>query len=358
MTMRLITDWFKRTFSDPQIVFLSLSLLVGFGIVLSIGDMLVPVIASAVIAYLLEDIVVRLERCGITRGVSSSLVFVVFILCVTLVMFGLLPLLSRQVTQLVQQLPTMISAGQQALMALPEHYPDIISPAQVQDLLELIRQEVASFGQQVVSVSLASVIGLLTIVLYVILMPLLIFFFLKDKTKILGWFSRFMPEEQGLAVWVWTEVDKQITNYMNGKFWEILIVSAVSFAVFISLGLQYAMLLAVLVGLSVVIPFLGATLVTVPVLLVAWFQWGWGPDFIWLAVSYCIVQLLDGNLLVPVLFSEAVNLHPVAIIVAILVFGGIWGLWGVFFAIPLATLVNAILQALSKHATPHESMES
>ena len=358
MTMRLITDWFKRTFSDPQIVFLSLSLLVGFGIVLSIGDMLVPVIASAVIAYLLEDIVVRLERCGITRGVSSSLVFVVFILCVTLVMFGLLPLLSRQVTQLVQQLPTMISAGQQALMALPEHYPDIISPAQVQDLLELIRQEVASFGQQVVSVSLASVIGLLTIVLYVILMPLLIFFFLKDKTKILAWFSRFMPEEQGLAVWVWTEVDKQITNYMNGKFWEILIVSAVSFAVFISLGLQYAMLLAVLVGLSVVIPFLGATLVTVPVLLVAWFQWGWGPDFIWLAVSYCIVQLLDGNLLVPVLFSEAVNLHPVAIIVAILVFGGIWGLWGVFFAIPLATLVNAILQALSKHATPHESMVS
>lgn len=356
--MRLITDWFKRTFSDPQIVFLSLSLLVGFGIVLSIGDMLVPVIASAVIAYLLEDIVVRLERCGITRGVSSSLVFVVFILCVTLVMFGLLPLLSRQVTQLVQQLPTMISAGQQALMALPEHYPDIISPAQVQDLLELIRQEVASFGQQVVSVSLASVIGLLTIVLYVILMPLLIFFFLKDKTKILAWFSRFMPEEQGLAVWVWTEVDKQITNYMNGKFWEILIVSAVSFAVFISLGLQYAMLLAVLVGLSVVIPFLGATLVTVPVLLVAWFQWGWGPDFIWLAVSYCIVQLLDGNLLVPVLFSEAVNLHPVAIIVAILVFGGIWGLWGVFFAIPLATLVNAILQALSKHATPHESMVS
>ena len=70
------------------------------------------------------------------------------------------------------------------------------------------------------------------------------------------------------------------------------------------------------------------------------------------------MQLLDGNLLVPVLFSEAVNLHPVAIIVAILVFGGIWGLWGVFFAIPLATLVNAILQALSKHATPHESMVS
>ena len=350
--MRLITDWFKRTFTDPQIVFLSLMLLASFGIVLGIGDMLAPVLASAVIAYLLETMVATLERRGISRKVSSSLVFVVFMVCLALVLFGLLPLLSRQVTQLVQQLPAMISAGQQALMALPEHYPDIISPAQVQDVLDLIRQEVTSFGQQVVSVSLASVIGLLTMIVYLVLMPLLIFFFLKDKVKILAWFSRFMPEERSLATWVWVEVDKQITNYMNGKFWEILIVWGVSFAVFSSFGLQYAMLLALLVGLSVVIPFLGATLVTIPVLLVAWFQWGWGPDFMWLAVSYFIVQILDGNLLVPVLFSEAVNLHPVAIIVAILVFGGFWGLWGVFFAIPLATLVNAIL-----HAWPQQTIQ-
>jgi putative permease len=83
----------------------------------------------------------------------------------------------------------------------------------------------------------------------------------------------------------------------------------------------------------------------VPVALVAWFQWGWGPDFAWLMVAYGIIQALDGNVLVPLLFSEVVNLHPVAIIVAILVFGGLWGFWGVFFAIPLATLVSAILVA-------------
>jgi putative permease len=62
-------------------------------------------------------------------------------------------------------------------------------------------------------------------------------------------------------------------------------------------------------------------------------------------LAYGIVQALDGNVLVPLLFSEAVNLHPVAIIVAVLVFGGLWGLWGVFFAIPLATLVKAVLNA-------------
>jgi putative permease len=61
--------------------------------------------------------------------------------------------------------------------------------------------------------------------------------------------------------------------------------------------------------------------------------------------AYLVIQVLDGNVLVPLLFSEAVNLHPVAIVIAVLFFGGVWGLWGVFFAIPLATMVNALLSA-------------
>jgi putative permease len=78
---------------------------------------------------------------------------------------------------------------------------------------------------------------------------------------------------------------------------------------------------------------------------VAWFQWGWSSDFIYLGITYLVIQAIDGNVLVPLLFSEVVNLHPVAIIVAILVFGGLWGFWGVFFAIPLGTLVKAVLTA-------------
>ncbi len=111
------------------------------------------------------------------------------------------------------------------------------------------------------------------------------------------------------------------------------------------MGLNYPALLAVANGLSVIIPYIGATLVTVPVLLVAFFQWGLSHDFYYLLLAYGVIQTLDGVLLVPLLFSEAVNLHPVAIIVAILFFGGLWGFWGVFFAIPLATLVRAVLSA-------------
>lgn len=144
---------------------------------------------------------------------------------------------------------------------------------------------------------------------------------------------------------IWSEMDVQFANYVRGKAIEILIVGIASFIAFLILDLNYAALLALLVGLSVLIPYIGATVVTLPVLLVGYMQWGYSPDFLWLFVVYGTIQLIDGNMLVPLLFSEVVNLHPVAIIVAVLLFGGIWGFWGVFFAIPLATLVKAVYNA-------------
>jgi putative permease len=140
-------------------------------------------------------------------------------------------------------------------------------------------------------------------------------------------------------------VNAQIANYVRGKVWEILIVGAVSYITFSLMGLQYALLLPTLVGLSVIIPYIGAAVVTIPIALVAYFQWGWSAQFAYVMIAYGVIQALDGNVLVPLLFSEVVDLHPIAIIVAVLVFGGIWGLWGLFFAIPLATLVQAVLKA-------------
>jgi putative permease len=281
-------------------------------------------------------------------------VFIAFLLFVILILFVLLPELSRQVTQLFQQIPAMIGEGQKLLMRLPERYPDIISAAQVQEIFTVLRGEIATFGQRVVSLSLSSVVGIITLLVYLILMPMLVFFFLKDKRIILDWALGLLPRNRTFAGSVWRDMDEQIANYVRGKFWEIIIVGSVSFVAFTFMGLQYAMLLAVLVGLSVIIPYIGAAVVTFPVILIAWFQWGWGNDFIWLSVAYFVIQALDGNVLVPLLFSEVVNLHPVAIIVAILVFGGLWGFWGVFFAIPLATLVQAVIRSWPSKVLPSD----
>jgi putative permease len=348
--MQVIAAWFRRYFSDPQVVFLAVILVTGFAVVLTMGHMLAPVLASIVIAYLLEGIVVFLQRRAWPRLVAVLVVYIAFLLFVVLVLFGVIPVVSRQVTELVQQLPSMLSEGLMSLTELPERYPEVVTAEQVQQIIGTIRAEITNFGQQVLSWSLASVVGVITILIYMILVPLLVFFFLKDQALIIGWFKRYLPRHRRIAGTVWRDVDRQISNYVRGKFWEILIVWSVSYVTFYTFGLNYAMLLGLLVGLSVIVPYIGASVVTLPVLLVAWFQWGWSSDFAWLALAYFVIQALDGNVLVPLLFSEVVDLHPVAIIVAILVFGGLWGFWGVFFAIPLATLVQAILSAWPRHA--------
>ncbi|MDH5784510.1 MAG: AI-2E family transporter [Chromatiales bacterium] len=342
--MNLIKEWFQRYFSDPQAVVLALLLLIGFSVVVFMGEMLAPVLASLVIAFLLDGIIDAIQRYGAPRTRIVILVFLIFMTFIFFLLFGVIPLMWGQVLELIRELPNYVSRGQAALLQLPQHYP-LITESQITEITGLIQKEITTLGQRILSLSLSSIPGMITVLVYLILVPLLVFFFLKDKNLIIQWITSFLPAERKLSTDVWRDVDVQLGNYVRGKFWEILIVGISTFIVFSLLGIKYAILLSVLVGLSVVVPYIGAAVVTIPVALVAWFQWGWGGDFLWLMVAYGIIQALDGNVLVPILFSEVVNLHPVAIIVAILVFGGLWGFWGVFFAIPLATLVSAILVA-------------
>ncbi len=340
-----IREWFRRHFSNPQVVSLALFLVAGFVIIATLGNMLAPVLASVVIAYLLEGLVRAMEKRGARRTLAVTLVFLVFLAVLLFMLLGLLPRVSHQLTQLIQQFPDMVARGHQTLMLLPDKYPNFVSEEQIGQLITAIRTEVALFGQRVLSASFASLVGIITVMVYLILLPMLVFFFLKDKQHIVNWITGYLPRDRALSAAVWQDVDRQIGNYVRGKAWEIFIVGGVSYLTFVMMGLQYAALLATLVGLSVIIPYIGATVVTLPIALIAYFQWGWNADFAWLMVAYLIIQALDGNVLVPLLFSEVVNLHPIAIIVAVLLFGGLWGFWGVFFAIPLATLVQAVLKA-------------
>ena len=352
--MNIVRAWFERNFSDPQTVILVLLLLTAFVVVFYMGGMLAPLLASVVIAYLLEAVVQMLERRKVPRLPAVLVVFTLFIVVFLFLVLWLVPLLSSQLAQFTQELPRFLDAGRQHLLRLPELYPQLVSETQVKEIVNTLQKELAGLGQSLLSLSLSSIPGLIALAVYLILVPLLVFFFLKDKAKILDWIGSYLPRQRGLAVRVWTEVDQQIGNYIRGKFSEILIVGVTTYLVFIVLGLNYAVLLAVLVGLSVIIPYIGATVVTIPVAMVGFFQWGWSYDFAVVMVAYGIIQALDGNVVVPLLFSEAVNLHPVAIILAILVFGGLWGFWGVFFAIPLATVVKAVLSAWPKHPAVEE----
>jgi putative permease len=354
----VIHAWYRRNFSDPQAVILVILLVAGFSVVLFAGDILAPVLVALILAYLLEGVVMALERWRVPRLAAVSFVVLGFIFLAVIILLGLVPLLSRQVAQLIREIPGMVSQGQQALLRLPEMYPTLFTEEQVRELIGTLHAEVADFGRAVLSVSLSQAVSVFTFIIYVILVPLLVFFMLKDKDRMLAWAQDFLPRRRELSFQVWQEVDDKIGNYIRGKVVEIVIVWFVSYVTFALMGLNYSLLLSFVVGISVIVPYVGAISATIPIALIGYFQWGFAPEFWWLLLAYQIIQLLDGNVLVPVLFSEVVNLHPVAIIVAVLFFGGIWGIWGVFFAIPLATLVQAVLNAWPRVQPPEDEPDS
>jgi len=342
----LLMAWYRRYLSDPQAVLLLVLLVIGFTVVLTMGHMLAPVLAAVVIAYLLESLVQVLRRRGIRRIVAVVIVWLVFVAFLLFLVVGMIPLLSAQIAQFIPEVANYWAQAEKFLYTLPEKY-SFISQEQIKIIAHDLQEFISVGGKKVLATASLQFIttGAITVIIYLILLPLMVFFFLKDKWLILNWLGGFLPRDRSLATQVWVEMDKQLGNYVRGKVWEIMIVGSVSYVVFALFGLKYAFLLAVVNGLSVIIPYIGATLVTIPIAAVAFFQWGLSVEFAWLFIAYLIIQALDGNLLVPYLFGNVVNVHPIAIIISILVFGGLWGFWGVFFAIPLATLVNALLRA-------------
>ena len=171
-----IKAWLERHLADRQVVGLAAVLAGGFAIIYLAGGILAPVIASLIVAYLLEPSVGGLERRRVPRLGTVAVVFTAFVTTLVVVTFALLPMLSRQATQLAQQLPAMMTRGQDLLLALPQTYPELFSEAQVREVVAQVRAEALALGQRALEASLASVVGLLTALVYLILMPLMVFF--------------------------------------------------------------------------------------------------------------------------------------------------------------------------------------
>jgi putative permease len=319
-------------------------LLSSFLFIYLFGSILLPVLVSIVVAFLLNGLLSTLRSINLSHRISLFLtLFTFFSFYVSL--FFLLPSLGKQINSLIQSMPLIAIAFQENLELLSQAYPEIFSEDGVNTLFANLTSQFSSLLNNALGQLAGTISFLISTVFFVVLVPIMVFFFLKDKEVLLPMLTVLLPTKRGFMNTVFSEMNQQLFNYVTGKFIEMIIVGSVSYAVFLILGLPYAVLISILVGLSVIIPFFGAFLVTIPVLLVGLYEWGLSDTFYWLLALYLIIQILDGNVLVPVLFSSRNNLHPVIILIAVLFFGGIWGFWGLFFAIPLATFIKAIFNA-------------
>ena len=343
--LRIFNDLYKRYFSEEEALIFTLLIIIGIVVMMTMGGVIAPLLWSLVLSFILQGLVNSLVKMNVPYRLSVYLTYLIFLSVMVIIIFLLLPFTWGRLGLFIDELPNMMSQLRTSLLLLPQNYPELFTEAQIQGWINSLQDMLGQIGQSVLSYSVSSITRLVTILVYTILVPILVFFMLKDADKLLNWFENWLPDKKPIMAQIWQEMNGQLANYIRGKALEIMIVGISSYIVFAVLDLNYSVLLAFITGFSVVIPYIGATVVAIPVFLAALFQWGFGTELNQVMFAYIVLQMLDGNLLVPLIFSETVKLHPLAIIIAILFFGGIWGFWGVFFAIPLATFIKAIIRA-------------
>ena len=337
-----INNLFRKIFSNEETLVFGMLLTAAFLILFFLGNILTPFLISIIFAYLLVGMQKRLEDYGLNSTIALIFTFSFFLLLGIALMVWLGPLVYQQLQSLILEIPKWVNAFMIFAQNVPEKYPDLVSSDQITAFLQSLSGQITATSQDFLKASIAGIQNTVTIAINLILLPILVFFFLFDRESIISDFLNILPRERAMLKKVWVEMDGQLSNYARGKAIEIVIVGSAAAIIFMYFGLEYIALLSVLVGFSVLIPFLGAFIVTLPVAAVGLLQFGLSFDFWLLMGAYLVLQILDGYLLVPILFSDAVKLHPVIIMLAVFVFGGMFGFWGVFFAIPIATLIKAI----------------
>ena len=321
-------------------------------------NVLMPVLVALSLAYLLEKPVQFLVSLRMNRGLAVLMMLTVMILALVLAVLALLPVIMQQGQHLVSESPQILSRARHYLQGLPEMIPGVITEQQIQSFIVKIESSILAMADSMIATSWSGVTGIARGLVFLVLVPMMVLFMLNDKQLLLSQIIALLPAERGILRQWWQELNGQIMGYLRGKLLELFLVGAATYVLFVWFDLQYALLLGVLVGCSVLIPYVGIFVVTVPVVIVAFSQFGATPATGYFLLAYCIIQAIDAYILVPLLFAEVVDLHPLYIIIAVLFFGGVLGFWGVFFAIPLASMVKATYHALTLPAPTEAAQNS
>ena len=363
---RLFKNWYHNHFSQPGTVEFALVLAVSFILVYFFMWLVGPLVVALCLAYVLDWAVCALiTRCHLKRPTAAAVVMVLFIGVAALILILLVPQVIRQGAQFYN---AMLALSQDAAISdltlrgsdvdtyiatwlysliqmLPDPLPSMLSRDDLHVAAASLRTQIINYTANLMRTQLMpSVVNVFTYLMYLIIVPIFTFLMLRNKRQLQERFLTYiLPNNQVLIKEFWPAISGQIAGYIRGKLLHIIIITCVNTLAFRVFSLNYAVLLGLGVGLSVVIPYVGAVIIAIPVILVAVLQFGFTSTLLWLLLVYLIIQLLDSNVLTPMLFSKAMNLDAFSILAAILIFGGLWGFWGVFFAIPLATFIKTLI---------------
>lgn len=375
--INLLKRWYRRNFSAPGTVEFATVLVVVFIVIYYFMWLFGPLIVALCLAYMLDWGVVWVQkRFHFGRKIAATAVMACFISVCVGVMVFIAPRVVKQGTDFYDALvlysqdtmqqqsePSDVegSAGEalsggalDAAVArklysfvetMPDPLPSMLNQQRIEDCSRTLRTSLMTSTAQILKDQLMpSVVNVLSFAVNLVIVPIFMLLMLANKETLQRRMVTYvLPADSALIHRFWPKLNSQLHSYVNGSLMHIVISGVANCLLFWTFGLQYTVLLGVAMGFSVVIPYVGAVLVGVPVLLFGVMQYGFTSVFVWFLTAWLILQLLDSYVLTPMLFSKTMNLDAFSILCAILVFGTLWGFWGVVFSIPLARFIDTVI---------------
>ena len=258
-----LNNLLKKIFSNEETLVFAILLIIAFFILFFLGNILTPFLVSIIFAYLLVGMQKRLENLGLGSNISFVITYGFFLLLGIALILWLAPLVYQQTQSLIQEIPKWVNSSMVFIQNIPQKYPDLVSSDQIIAFLQSLSGQITDISQNFLQASIAGIQNTATVAINLVLFPILVFFFLFDRAEMISGFLKILPKEREMLKSVWIEMDEQLSNYTRGKAIEILIVGCASAIIFMFFGLQYIALLSVLVGISVLIPYIGAIAATI-----------------------------------------------------------------------------------------------
>lgn len=310
----------------------------------ALGNQMMPFILGAAVAYLLDPVADRLERLGLSRTLAVVVITLVGVLIMVAVVLMLVPVLVRQTTQLVNTAPQMAEQLQQFLM---NRFPQVFAEGStVNTALTNVGQRVSESGMQVVSTVLGSVMGVFSLLALVVIVPVVAFYLLLDWDSMVARLDELLPREhadtiRGLA----RDIDRALSGFVRGQGLVILILGTFYSVGLGLVGLPFGVAIGALAASLSFIPYVGVLIGGATAIGVALFSF-WGEP-VWIGAVVAIFaagQFIEGNFLQPKIVGGSVGVHPVWLMLALTVFGTMFGFVGLLVAVPIAAALGVLVR--------------
>ena len=324
---------------NQQFMFLAIVLVTGFMSLWVVGDLSTPILTSIVLALLFRPMQVYFTKIGLPEKLSVFVTFLIVVLLAILFFLIFIPLFINEANRYWNELPNLVVIAEPILELLGQYNAPNESIEGAQSFLS----EIAGFASEALSFSISRLQDTANLLLTLILVPIFLFFWLWDTDTLSSGFSKLVPKKRKFLVKVWNETNTNFQSYFKAKFVEVFVVALTGSLMFWALGLNSPVLLGVSFGLSQLIPFFGPVFMTFPVLIVSLAQFGLDPYVIVILLFYALLQNIDGNIFLPFLMSGVVKLPAVVVLLSVFLFGAIFGIWGVFFAVPIASFIKSLM---------------